>query len=125
MTQPIASTRRRLLSLAVMASLQLAACQGSAARGGTITIEGTLILKGNEPFVQPVLVVSDTEHWGLLGLHRSEFENHQNQLVRVKGQVVHGTTSRTARLPSLLVLEFRPRINPPAPASPKRGTIAP
>lgn len=112
--------RRYLAALSVMASLQLAAaCHGRVASAGTIEIEGTLVLKGNEPFAQPVVVVSDKEQWELLGLHRSEAENHQNQVVKVKGEVVHEATPSTARLPSLRVLYLTPRLTKPAPASPK------
>lgn len=114
------SMRRWLASFAVTASLPLAvACQGGVASAGTIEIEGTLVLKGNEPFVQTVVVVSDKEQWELLGLHRSEAENHQNQVVKVKGQVVREATPSTARLPSLKVLDFTPRLTKPTPASPK------
>jgi hypothetical protein len=120
MLKNIPSMRRWPASLAVTASLPLAvACQGGVANAGTTEIEGTLVLKGNEPFVQAVVVVSDKEQWELLGLHRSEAENHQNQVVKVKGQVVHEATPSTARRPSLKVLDFTPRLTKPAPASPK------
>lgn len=120
MLKDFPSTRRYLAALSVMASLQIAAaCHGGVASDGTIEIEGTLVLKGNEPFAQPVVVVSDKEQWELLGLHRSEAENHQNQIVRVKGKVVHEAAPSVARRPSLKVLDFTPRLNSPAPASPK------
>lgn len=119
MLRNIPKMRRYLVSLAAMAGLQLAACHGGLTSAGAIEIEGTLTLQGNEPFVKPVVVVSDKERWELLGLRRSEAENHQGQTVRVKGKVVHGATPAAARLPSLRVLDFTPRLTKPTPASPK------
>lgn len=119
MRKNIHPMRRYLASLSVMVGLQLAACHGSVASAETIEIEGTLVLKGNEPFAQAVVVVSNSEQWALLGVLRSEIENHQNQIVRVKGQVVHEATASASRLPSLRVQALSPRLTKPTPASPK------
>jgi len=111
--------RRHLASLSLMAGLQLAACQGGNLAGaGTIEIEGTLVLRGNEPFAQAVVVVSSSEQWTLSGVQRADIENHQNQTVRVKGQVVHEATPLTVRPATLRVQELSP-LTKPAPASPK------
>lgn len=109
---------RHLALLAIVASVQLAACQGLA-NAGTMEIEGRLVLRGNEPFVHPVVVVSDSEQWALLGVRRSDVERHQNQVVRVRGLVVQAATPSTARLPSLRVQDLSLRLTKPAPASPK------
>lgn len=119
MLRNISSMRGYLSALSILAGLQLAGCQGDVASAGAIEIEGTLVLKGNEPFAQAVVVVSDSEQWALLGVDRSEIESHQDQVVRIRGQVVHEATPSTPGLPSLRVRKLSQRLTKPVPASPK------
>lgn len=116
MQKSVHPMRRYLLSLAIMVGMQLAACQGGQGSARLIEVEGKLVLKGNEPFAQAVIVISETEQWLLLGLLRSEIESHQNQIVRVTGEVVHDARPSAARLPSMRVQALSPRLTKPAPA---------
>ncbi|BCL75885.1 hypothetical protein JHS3_16210 [Jeongeupia sp. HS-3] len=54
--------------------------------GQPITAEGTLVLKGNEPFAVPVLV-GQSEQWELTGLKKQQYVPLQNKALRVRGTV--------------------------------------
>lgn len=55
-----------------------------------LTIQGVLILKGNDPFIYPVLVSADGTQWELKGLGSEEAKKLQNQPVAVQGHLIRG-----------------------------------
>lgn len=101
--------RRFLLPVAAIVSGLVTGCSTSAAANDASEIKGRLILKGNEPFVQAVVVVSGTEQWELLGLEPAEAQRLQNRDVVVRGLIRGGSSAPL--VPALRVVSIE-RVEP-------------
>lgn len=93
--------------LAAAAALALAACSAAPRLGDTLSLEGTLVLKGNAPMTVPVLVRSGTEQWELQQVAPATATALQNRKVQATGVVAR--TAGAGRLPALRVSEIQSR----------------
>jgi predicted small secreted protein len=96
--------RRSILAVALLVlSRSLSACESATGdHGDNIKRTGRLVLKGSEPFLQPVLIVSNSEHWALSGVDGKTAAIFQNKMVNVTGQRIC-THANAALLPSIEV----------------------
>lgn len=99
--------RPKCLLIAVSAlALAGAGCSATPTIGASLTLEGTLVLKGNEPHVTPVLVRSATEQWELQQVAREKAATLQNTRVEAAG-VVTRAPGQGSQLPALAVTSLR------------------
>ncbi|HEX2546907.1 MAG TPA: hypothetical protein VHL79_18640 [Ramlibacter sp.] len=97
---------RELLAV-LLSVLALAGCNAAPRVGDTLTLHGTLVLKGNAPRTTPVLVRSDTEQWELQQVQDATATALQNRKVRASGIV--GRTPQQGLLPVLRVTALAPQ----------------
>jgi hypothetical protein len=76
--------KRLILSLLVLSVGT--ACAGTPHVGDTVAIQGTLTIRGNEPFTYPV-VSTGTKIWQLVGVDHASVMKLQNRIVHVTGHV--------------------------------------
>jgi hypothetical protein len=69
---------------------------GSAHTGDTVELHGRLVLRGNEPFVYPVVFDDTGGVWALEGISRPDAAKLQNHIVRVTATVTSEDASRPA-----------------------------
>jgi hypothetical protein len=56
---------------------------------GSVTIEGKISVKGNEPNVYLALTTKDNREYSIVGKYEKEiWEKYQGQSIRVKGRIV-------------------------------------
>jgi hypothetical protein len=90
---------------AALLAVALAGCSASARVGDRLTLQGTFVLKGNEPVVTPVLVRSASQQWELQEVPRTSWVGLQNRTVQATG-VVTRPESQALR-PALRVTELK------------------
>ncbi|OVZ57531.1 hypothetical protein CDO44_17370 [Pigmentiphaga sp. NML080357] len=78
--------RALLLALCLGVSSLWACAQTPPKAGDVITVEGRVVLKGNEPFIVAVLDAGDRQ-WDLRGLTRQQMLDLQSRTVTVTGVV--------------------------------------
>ncbi|MDX3904509.1 MAG: hypothetical protein QHC78_02310 [Pigmentiphaga sp.] len=79
---------RALLLAICLTVTSLGACTPPAPREGeVVTVEGRVVLKGNEPFILAVLDTGN-QQWELRGLTRAQILALQSRTVAVTGKVV-------------------------------------
>jgi hypothetical protein len=95
-------------TLAGMTVLVAAACAAVPRSGETVTLQGVLVLKGNEPFTTTALMVDDSELWELQNVPAGTAKRLQNKRVEVSGLVIR-PSAIGVQLPSLRVSNLRAR----------------
>ena len=85
--------------------LLLLATAGQAADHTARRYEGTLRLKGNAPFVKPVLEDKSGKQWALSGVDKATAQRLQNQRVIVKAMPA---PEKSTLRPGLKVIVMRP-----------------
>ncbi|WP_233852128.1 hypothetical protein [Paraburkholderia sp. HD33-4] len=90
--------RQLLLSLLVLGVGT--ACADTPHIGDMVEVQGTLTIRGNEPFTYPV-VSSGTKIWQLVGIDRAVAMKLQNSIVHVTGHV--GSNAVPSGLPAIQV----------------------
>lgn len=76
--------RKLILSLLILATGT--ACASAARLGDPVDLQGTLTLRGNEPFTYPV-ISTGTKIWQLVGMDHAAAAKLQTRLVHVTGHV--------------------------------------
>lgn len=101
---------KRRWALAACMTLALAAGCGATtpAPGSPMVLEGTLVLRGNEPHTSFVLLRRNGEQWELQGVSAEAGRPLQNREVRATGSVVRAPGTGL-RLPALQVRDLRLR----------------
>jgi hypothetical protein len=85
--------------------LALAGCSATPRVGDALTLHGTLVLKGNEPFAAAVLVRGASAQWELQQVARTAAAPLQNRKVQATGVVTR--TASPGWLPALRVTELK------------------
>lgn len=102
------SGRRRTLAACVALALAAAGCSATTpAARGALVLEGTLVLRGNEPHTSFVLLRPNGEQWELLGVSAETGRPLQNRQVRASGTVTR-PPGAGLRLPAVQVTDLRP-----------------
>lgn len=104
---------KRSAALATLALMQ-AACAAALTVGAPVDLSGRLALRGNEPFIYPV--VYDTRGvWELEGMSREQALSLQNQQVKVHGTITRADP-KSFQLPAAHVdsLDVVPPANAPS-----------
>ncbi|CAG4906358.1 hypothetical protein [Paraburkholderia saeva] len=83
---PPACSRLVALALPLMMSVACASGAGAVSVGAPVELSGKLVLRGNEPFVYPV-VYDARGVWELQGVPKAQASVLQNQQVSVQGTV--------------------------------------
>lgn len=91
----------------VATALAVAGCSAAPRVGDPLTLQGTLVLKGNEPRTAPVLVRSSSEQWELQQVAPATAAALQNRKVQATG-VVARTAGQGPLLPALRVTHLQP-----------------
>lgn len=91
----------------VLLALITAGCSAAPKVGDSLALQGTLVIKGNEPVTTPVLVRSDTEHWELQGVAPATASALQNSQVEARGRVTRAPGGTL--LPALAVTNLQRR----------------
>lgn len=99
-----------MLRLLIVSLLLLLATAGQAADQTARRYEGILRLKGNAPFVKPVLEDKTGKQWALSGVDKATAQRLQNRLVIIKAIPV---PEKAALRPGLKVIFIH--LAPPAP----------
>lgn len=86
----------------LLTSVAASSCGRHVEDAGFTMVEGVLLLKGSEPHVHWVLVVSETEQWELRGLNKAFAQSLQTRRVRVTGRIT--PDARSALLLPILVV---------------------
>jgi hypothetical protein len=86
-------------------AVALAGCGAAPRVGDTLTLQGTLVFKGNEPVVTPVLVSDASVQWELQQVAPAAAASLQNRKVQATGVVTR--TPGTGVLPALRVTDLR------------------
>jgi len=89
----------------VATALAVAGCSAAPRVGDALTLQGTLVLKGNEPKTTPVLVRSPSEQWELQQVAPATAAALQNRKVQATG-VVARTPGQGPLLPALRVTQL-------------------
>lgn len=98
--------RRCMLAGCLAAVLAAAGCSATPVDGAAV-LEGTLVLRGNEPHVSFVLVRPAGEQWELQDVPAATGRRLQNRTVRVTG-VVTRAPGGGWQLPALRVSQLQP-----------------
>jgi hypothetical protein len=106
---------KRTATLSLLALMQ-AACATTLSAGDPVDLSGRLALRGNEPFIYPV-VYDAHGVWELEGLSREQALSLQNQQVKVHGTITRAADAKSVQLPAVQVQSLEPV--QPAGASPK------
>ena len=90
-----------LKKIAFATTLLCAGCAGAVLAGSPqpgdiVDLHGRLVLRGNEPFVYPVVYDDTGRIWTLKGISRPDAAKLQNHIVRVNAKVTSGDTSGPA-----------------------------
>lgn len=96
--------RALLLALCLSVSSLLACAQPAPQAGDVITLEGRIVLKGNEPFVVAVLESGDRQ-WDLRGLTRQQMQALQSRTVTVTGTVARPAGEAGGGMPAQLQVQ--------------------
>lgn len=96
---------RGLALIALVAGI--AGCSAAPRVGDTLSLTGTLVLKGSEPRPTPVLVRDAGEQWELQGVAPATSRQLQNRKVQARG-VVTRAAAEGPLLPALRVQEIGP-----------------
>lgn len=72
--------------------------------GEVVTLEGRLVLKGNEPFIVAVLESGDRQ-WDLRGLSRQQMQDLQARTVTVTGTVTRSAGEAGGGMPAQLQVQ--------------------
>lgn len=98
--------RRGLLAACGALALAAAGCSATPSAGTRVALEGTLVLRGNEPHTSFVLLRPDGEQWELQEVAPEAGRPLQNREVQATG-VVTRPPGAGARLPALRVTQLR------------------
>lgn len=96
--------RLALLAVATLGALA-GGCSVAPQVGETLTLQGTLVIKGNEPRTVAVLVRTSSEQWELQDVEPATFAALQNRKVEATGRVSRAPGG--ALLPALRVNALR------------------
>jgi hypothetical protein len=98
--------RRSLLVSCVTLALAAAGCSATPAADDRLVLEGTLVLRGNEPHTSFVLLRPDGTQWELLDVSAEAGRPLQNRQVQATG-VMARPPGAGLRLPALRVTQLR------------------
>lgn len=101
-----------LISIVLMQT----ACAATLPVGEPVDLSGRLALRGNEPFIYPV-VYDARGVWELEGVSREKALSLQNQQVKVHGTITRAVKANSVQLPAVQVQSLES--TQPAGASPK------
>ena len=107
MRQRASRVKALVLVCTVAIASATAACGAAPRVGEHRRLEGTLVLKGNEPHTVPVLVLPGSQQWELLDVQPAAAAALQNRKVRASG-VVARLADEGPLLPALRVGELKP-----------------